>query len=145
MAKETCKQDVESIPTRQSNKTHLKRRRKLKLIWINYERLTMYCFDCIFIPRSNLTYWIPPSKHSSWWRCLEDVFSLRLQKMSSRRLQNVFIKTNIFTLLIRLQKTSSRRFQDVFKPSCLAKASSRHLQDVLKTFSRRIIKLNCSC
>ena len=41
-----------------------------------------------------------------------------------RRLQDVFIKTNIFPLLIRLQKTSSRRFQNVFK------TSSRRMQDV---------------
>ena len=100
----------------------------------------------------NLNY--TPTKHSSWWR----------------RLQDVLIKTNIFALVIRLQKTSSRRLgqdqyirlvhtssrrlQDVFKTSSrrLAKTSSRHLQDVFKTsckdifktFSRRIIKLNCS-
>ena len=66
MAKETQRR---RIATRQSNKTHLKRWRKLKLIWINYERLTMYCFDCIFISRSNLTYWIPISVFSlvSWF------------------------------------------------------------------------------
>ena len=50
-------------------------------------------------------------------RHLQDVF-----KTSSRRLQNVF-------------KTSSRRLQDIFKTSC---------KDIFKTFSRRIIKLNCS-
>ena len=44
-------------------------------------------------------------------------------KTSSRRLENVF-------------KTSSRGFEDVFKTSC---------KDLFKTFSRRIIKLNCSC
>ena len=77
-------------------------------------------------------------------RLNEDVFSLRLQKTSwrrldqdeyvrlsltsSRRLQDVLVKTNIFVLAIRLQdvfKTSSRR---------LAKTSSRHLQDVFKTY-----------
>ena len=63
-------------------------------------------------------------------RLLEDVFRLRLQKTSSRSLQDVLIKTNIIVLVIR--------FQDVFKTSsrCLAKTSSRHLQDVLKTFWR---------
>ena len=97
------------------------------------------------------------------WRCLEDVFRLRLQKTSfktsfvfgfRRRLQDVLIKTNIFALVIRLQKTFSRRLQDVFvktnvfalaihlqdvfKTSWrpLPKAPSRHLQDVLKTFWR---------
>ena len=34
-------------------------------------------------------------------------------KTSWRRLQNVFIKTNIFALLILLQKTCSRRFLDI--------------------------------
>ena len=73
---------------------------------------------------------------------LEDVFSLRLQKTSwsrricspyscvyRRHLQDVFIKINIFVLVIRLQ--------DVFK------IFWKRLQDVFKTFSRRIIKLNC--
>ena len=86
----------------------------------------------------------------------EDVFRLRVQKTSSRRLQDVLIKTNIFAILIRLQKMSSRRLQDVliktnifvlfirlqdvFKTSSrsLAKTSSRHLQDVFKTFPRRL-------
>ena len=51
-------------------------------------------------------------------RRLQDVF-----KTSSRRLQDIF-------------KTSSRRLQDIFKTSC---------KDIFKTFSRCIIKLNCSC
>ena len=74
-----------------------------------------------------------------------------LMKTSSRRLQDVLIKTNMFALALRLQKTSwsrpiylswpyvfktsSRRFQEVFK------TSSRHLA---KMSSRRIIKLKCS-
>ena len=99
-----------------------------------------------------------PSKHSSWWRCLEDVlkapfvfvFRWRLQDVFKtswsrrihspysyvfrRRLQDVFIKTNIFVLAIRLQnvlKTSSRRLQDIFK------TSSRRFENVFKTSSRR--------
>ena len=92
----------------------------------------------------------------------EDVFHLGLQKTSSRHLQDVLIKTNIIALVIHFRKTSSRRlgqnqhirlghassrhFQDVllkrlqddFKTSlrCLAKTSSRHLQDILKISSR---------
>ena len=79
------------------------------------------------------------------WKRLEDVFRLRLQKMSSRRLN----KTNILALVIHLQKTPSRRLQDVlvktnifvpgirlqhvFKTSCKnVKTYLRHLQDVLK-------------
>ena len=75
-----------------------------------------------------------------------------------RRLEDVLIKTNMFALDLRLQKsssrrlgqdqyirlghTSSRRLQDVFKTSSrrLAKRSSRHLQDVFKTSSRRLEK-----
>ena len=54
-----------------------------------------------------------PSKHSLWWRRLEDVFRLRFQKTPWRRLQDVLIKTNMFALVLRLQKTSSRRLQDI--------------------------------
>ena len=77
------------------------------------------------------------------WRRLEDVFRLRLQNTSSRRLdqdeyvrlsltssENVF-KTSSGCLgqgqYIRLDYTFPRRLQDVYKTSC---------QDVLKTFSR---------
>ena len=70
---------------------------------------------------------------------LEDVFRLRLQKMSSRRLQDVFIKTNIFALLIRLQKTSWRRLdQDQY--TRLGHTSSRHFQDVFKTAWKNVFK-----
>ena len=87
------------------------------------------------------------------WRCLlpsswEDVFktssrrliktnifalALGLQKTPSRRLQDVLVKTNIFVLAICLQdvfKTFSRRLQDIFKTFW------RRLQDVFKTSSR---------
>ena len=83
--------------------------------------------------------------------------ALRLQKTSSRRLEDVLVQANIFVLAIRPQdffktsyinvfKTSSRRLQDVLKtPSrCLQnvfktswktfKTSSRHLQDIFKTY-----------
>ena len=73
------------------------------------------------------------------WRRLEDVFRLRLQKTSLRRLQDVLIKTNIFALALRLQKTSSRRIgQDQYIR--LAKTSSRHLQDVLQKRLQDIFK-----
>ena len=76
------------------------------------------------------------------WRRLEDIIRLCLQKTSSRRLQNVLIKTNIIALVIRLQdvfaKASPRHLQNVFKTTCknVFKTSSRRLQDVLKTSSR---------
>ena len=78
------------------------------------------------------------SKYLPWWRRLEDVFCLRLQKTSSRHLDQ--------DQYIRFSHTSSRHLQDIFKMSL------RRFQDVFKTSSRlhaktssrRIIKLNCS-
>ena len=89
-----------------------------------------------------------PSKHSSWWRRLEDVLiktnmfalALRLQKTSSRRLgQDQYIRLG-YTSSRRLQDVLQKRLQDIFKTSSrrLAKTSSRHLQDVFKTFWRRL-------
>ena len=75
---------------------------------------------------------------------LEDVFGLRLQKTSSRRLdQDEYIRLThtssedvfktsssrpTYSSWSYVFKTSSRRFQDVLK------TSSRHLQDVFKTY-----------
>ena len=64
---------------------------------------------CLVFSMSFEFFFLHPSKHSSWWR----------------RLQDVLIKTNMFASALRLQKTSSRR---------LAKSSSRHLQDIFKTY-----------
>ena len=93
-----------------------------------------------------------PSKHSSWWRRLEDVFYLHLPETSSRRLDQ--------EQYIRLGHKSSRRLQDgfprlfqevlqkrllgIFKTSCqdfftrLANTSSKHPQNVFKTLSRHL-------
>ena len=66
-----------------------------------------------------------PSKYSSF------AFVFR------SRLEDVFIKTNIFTLLIHLQKTSWSRA--IYSPwKYVFKTSSKCLQDVLKTFWRRL-------
>ena len=94
------------------------------------------------------------SKYSSWWRPLEDVFRFRLQKTSSRRIQDFLMKTNIFLSTIRLQKTSSRHLgqnqyirlahtQDVFKMFSrrLAKTSSRRLQDIFKTSCQDVLQI----
>ena len=59
----------------------------------------------------------------------EDVLKTSWRRLSSLSSEDVLIKTNMFALALRLQKTSSRR---------LAKTSSRHLQDVLKMFWRRL-------
>ena len=70
---------------------------------------------------------------------LQDALVIRLQKTSSRRLEDVLIKTNIF-VWPHVFKTSSRRFQNFFKMPCknifktssrgLANISSRRFQDV---------------
>ena len=74
------------------------------------------------------------------------------RRLSSSSSEDVLIKMNMFALALHLQKTSSRRLgQDQYIR--LGHTSSRRLQDVLqkrlqdifKTFSRRIIKLKCSC
>ena len=90
-----------------------------------------------------------PSKHPSWWRRLEDVFCLRLQKTSPRRLQDVLVKTNIFVLAIRLQdvfKAFSRRLQDALQKRLqgIFKTSPRRLQNVFKTPSRRLQDVSSS-
>ena len=77
----------------------------------------------------------------------EDVLKTSFVFVFRRRLQDVFIKTNIFALIIRLQKTSwsrpiysswqyvfktsSRRFEDAFKAS---------YKKVFQTSSRRLAK-----
>ena len=91
--------------------------------------------------------------HSPNTRLDEDVFRLRLQRKSSRRLaqdQNIrlghtssrCLEDALKTYLRRLAKRSSRRFQDVFlfKTSCknVFKTSSRRSKDVFKTFLRHL-------
>ena len=85
-----------------------------------------------------------PSKHSSWWRRLEDVLKTSFVFVFRRHLQDVLIKTNMFALGLRIQKTSPRRLQDVLVKTnifilaiCLQdvfKTSSRPLQGVFKTY-----------
>ena len=77
------------------------------------------------------------------WRHLDQDEYIRLTHTSS---EEVFIKINIFVLVIRLQdvfKTFSIRLQDVFKTSSrrlqdVFKTSSRHLQDIFKMFWKRL-------
>ena len=79
------------------------------------------------------------------WRLLEDVFRLRLQKTSSRRLdQDEYVRLSL-TSSEDVFKTSSRSLgQDQY--ICLCHMSSRRLQDVFKTSSGRlqdIFKTSC--
>ena len=84
-----------------------------------------------------------------------DVFRFRLQKTSSRRLQDLLIKTNnIFAWDIHFQKTVQNvliktnifvlviRLQDVFKKSCkdIFKMFLRCLQDIFKTSCQDVFK-----
>ena len=128
----------------------------------NYEIYSTLALTCklvqnIFGETFILTLSSLPNTHGSWWRRLSSSFVF-LQKKSS----GVFIKTNIFALVIRLQKTSSRcleqsnirlgytfsrRLQDVFKTSskplqgvsrCLLDILKRSCWDVFKTSSKRL-------
>ena len=76
-----------------------------------------------------------PSKHSSWWRRLEDVletYFVAVFKTSSRRLdQDEYIRlshTSSGDVLIKMNKF----------------ALVIHLQDVFKTSSRRLAKTMCA-
>ena len=112
-------------------------------------------------------YWNHPSKHSTWWKHLEDVFKMSFVFIFRRRLQNVFktswsrrtylacsnifrkrlqdvlIKTNIFVLVMRLQevfKTFSRCLQGLLQKRLqdVFKRSSRRLQNIFKTSGKSI-------
>ena len=72
-----------------------------------------------------------PSKHSSWWRRVEDVF-----KTSWRCLQWTFFFLFSKTSCKHVLKTSWRRFKDVLKTSC---------EEVLKTSWRRLEDLFGRC
>ena len=88
------------------------------------------CMSCLELE-------ILPSKHSSWWRRLEDVLKAPFVFVFRRRLQDVF-KTScsraIYSSWPYVFKTSSRRFQDIFK------TSSRHFQDVLQRYLQDVFK-----
>ena len=108
---------------------------------LNWLRSTKYHIKFDFF------YCCCPSKHSSWWRRLEDAFKtssrrlhqdeyVRLSLMSSEDVFKTSWSRPIYSCWPSVFKTSSRHFQDVFKTSC--KTSSRRLQDILKTSSRRL-------
>ena len=76
---------------------------------------------------------------TSWRRLDEDKYilvNLRLRKTSSRCLQNILVKTNIFVLSILLQDVLQKRLQDVFKTFC---------QDVFKTSRKYVLKTSSRC
>ena len=73
--------------------------------WKEYKNCLILC-----VAETGIKLLTHPNKHSSWWRRLEDVFHLCLQKTSSKRLQDVLQRClqNIF-------KTYSTRFWDVLR------------------------------
>ena len=94
-----------------------------------------------------VSFWLVPANI-----CLdEDILKRSWRRLLSSSSENVLIKTNIFALVIRPQKTSSRRLgQDEYirlgytSSRCLAKSSSRHLQDVLLRSLRRFEDISSS-
>ena len=75
-----------------------------------------------------------------FWPKSQQIFALMKTSfafVSRRRLQDVLIKTNIFTLFIRLQKTSWRHLHQDQHIS-LSHTSSRPLQDVFKTYQVKL-------
>ena len=68
-----------------------------------------------------------PSKHSSWWRRTEDVFSVTFFCLP-RRLEDIIAR--------RLANTSWRRLEDVLKTSW--RRLARRLEDILGRRIRRI-------
>ena len=92
-------------------------------------------------------YWMMqshPSKHSSWWRRLDQDEYVCLSLRSSEDVFKTSWTRPIYSSWLYVFKTSCqdvfktfwRRLQNVFKTSW--KTSSRHLQDVFKTFWRRL-------
>ena len=106
--------------------------RKDRLLWV-WRTLLWWIYQLLLKVTTQQTFVLMKMS----WRRLEDVFRLRLQKTSSRRLQDVLIQTNMFALALRLQKTSSKRLEDVLvKTNIFVLAIC--LQDVFKTSSRRL-------
>ena len=98
---------------------------------------------CLVFSMSFEFFFLHPSKHSSWWRRLQDVLIKTNMFASALRLQDVF-KTSwsrpIYSSWLYVFKTSSRRLekclQDIFK------TSSRLFEDVFKTSPRRLTKIS---
>ena len=115
-----------------------------------------YVFQFLGTSSQNVLFWgchifslpsgYPINSIFQWHYIFTTQQTFTLMKTPWRRLsslEDVLIKTNIFSLVIRLQKTSLSRpiyssWPYVFKTSSasrrLAKTSSRHLQDVFKTY-----------
>ena len=121
------------------------------ILWLEKLRLTWISRSLHFSNKSNL---FIGRLFPANIRLDEDVLKTSFVFVFRRRLQDILIKTNMFTLASCLQKTSSRRLQEVLVKTNMFvlairlqdvfKTFARRLQDVFKTSSRRIIKLNYS-
>ena len=85
-----------------------------------------------------------PSKHSFWWRRLQDVLKMSFVFVFRRHLQGVFETSWLRRTYWPYSYIFKRRLQDAWSRSIYSswsyvfKTSSRHLQDVFKTSSRRL-------
>ena len=98
----------------------------------------------------HVLYFPLPSKHSSWWRRLEDVLKTSFAfifKTSSRRLdQDEYVCLSLTSSEDVFKKSSRRLNQDQYirldhtSSRCLAKTSSRSFQDVFKTSCKNVFQ-----
>ena len=110
----------------------------LFLFWFSITFCSEFCFNLSEKTQIYLRlFWLLPSKHSSWWRRLEDVLKTYFVFVCRRRLdQDEYVLLSL-TSSEDVFKTSWRRLgQDQY--ICLSHMSLRRLEDVFKTFSRRL-------
>ena len=86
---------------------------------------------------------IIPSKLSSWWRHLEDVFRFCLQMKSSRHLH----QDQYVCLSLTPSKNVYKTTEDIFKtsPTWVANTSWRRFQNVFKTYCKDVFRTSSWC
>ena len=95
----------------------------------------------------HVLYFPLPSKHSSWWRRLEDVLKTSFVFVFRRRLdQDEYVCLSLTSSEDVFKKSSRRLNQDQYirlghtSSRCLAKTSSRSFQDVFKTSCKNVFQ-----
>ena len=84
-----------------------------------------------------------PTKHSSWWRRTEDVFSITFLCLSRRTSSRRNCKTSLWRCLEDLFKKTWRRHPGSKSWRRLEDVLRRRLEDILKTSWRRLWKTYC--
>ena len=84
-----------------------------------------------------------PTKHSSWWRRTEDVFSITFFCLSRRTSSRRNCKTSSWRCLEDLFKKTWRRHLGSKSWRRLEDVLRRRLEDILKTSWRRLWKTYC--